>query len=184
MLTAHSARPVRVGIVGLSASGGFAAQAHLPALRALDGYELRALSASTPESAQAAGRMYGVPRTFSTAAELARCEEVDLVVIAVKVPQHHELVTAAIEAGKAVLCEWPLGNGLAEAEELTALAHRAGVRTAVGLQARSAPQLRYLRDLVADATWSRMATSARFCPRACSHPAGRGGRRFPRAAAT
>lgn len=150
MLTAHSARPVRVGIVGLSASGGFAAQAHLPALRALEGYEVRALSASTAESAQAAGRLYGVPRTFSTAAALARCEEVDLVVIAVKVPHHHELVTTAIEAGKAVLCEWPLGNGLAEAEELTGLARRAGVRTAVGLQARSAPQLRYLRDLVAD----------------------------------
>jgi len=49
-----------------------------------------------------------------------------------------------------VLCEWPLGNGLAEAEELAALARSRGIRTVVGLQARSAPAVRYLRDLVAD----------------------------------
>jgi predicted dehydrogenase len=49
-----------------------------------------------------------------------------------------------------VLCEWPLGNGLAEAEELAALARSQGVRTVIGLQARSAPAVRYLRDLVAD----------------------------------
>jgi predicted dehydrogenase len=142
--------PIGVGIVGLSASGGFAARAHVPALRALEGYELRALSASTAESAAAAGREHGVPLTFGSAAELAKRDEVDLVVVAVKVPFHHDLVTAALEAGKMVLCEWPLGNGLAEAEDLAARAHAGGVRTAVGLQARSAPAVRYLRDLVAE----------------------------------
>lgn len=145
-----SHRPVGVGIVGLSASGGWAARAHVPALRALERYELRALSASSAESAAAAGRQHGVPLTFAGASELANCDEVDLVVIAVKVPRHHELVTAALQAGKTVLCEWPLGNGLAEAEDLAEHARAQGVRTAVGLQGRSAPAVRYLRDLIAD----------------------------------
>src|SRR5258705_13437338 len=50
----------------------------------LDGYELRALSASSTESARAAGEKYAVPLTFSRAAELARSAEVDLVVVTVK----------------------------------------------------------------------------------------------------
>ncbi|MEV5599505.1 Gfo/Idh/MocA family oxidoreductase [Streptomyces sp. NPDC052496] len=147
---APSAAPIGVGIIGLSANGGWAARAHLPALAAVPGYELRALSASTPESARAAGEKYGVPLAFGSAAELVRRDEVDLVVVSVKVPHHRELVLAALEAGKAVLSEWPLGNGLAETEELAAVAEARGLRTFVGLQARSAPPVRYVRDLIAD----------------------------------
>jgi predicted dehydrogenase len=73
---------------------------------------------------------------------------VDVVAITVKVPHHLELATAALEAGKAVYCEWPLGNGLKEAETLAALAKRHGVLAVAGLQARSAPSIAYLRDLI------------------------------------
>jgi hypothetical protein len=37
------------------------------------------------------------------------------VVVAVKVPRHLELVSAALTAVNSVYCEWPLGNGLEEA---------------------------------------------------------------------
>ena len=143
-------KQIGVGIIGLSARGGWAAAAHVPALRAVEGYELRALSASSAESAAAAGVSYDVPLTFGTAEELVRSDEVDLAVVTVKVPHHRELVTTALQAGKMVLCEWPLGNGLAETEDLAALARSRGSRTVVGLQARSAPAVRYLHDLVAD----------------------------------
>lgn len=143
-------QPIGVGIIGLSAAGGWAGRAHVPALAALDGFELRALSATTAESAAAAGRAHGVPLTFGSTAEMVARDEVDLVVVAVKVPHHDELVRLALDAGKAVLCEWPLGNGLAETERLAARARELGVPTAVGLQARSAPVVRYVRDLVAD----------------------------------
>ncbi|MGW2027912.1 Gfo/Idh/MocA family protein [Streptomyces decoyicus] len=152
--------PIRVGVVGLSASGGWAATAHVPALAGLDGYELRALSASSDESARAAGEKYAVPLTFSSAEELARSEEVDLVVVTVRVPQHLELIRPALEAGKMVFSEWPLGADLAQAEEMADLAHRRGVLTAVGLQARSAPPLRYLRDLVAEGHVGRVLSTS------------------------
>lgn len=153
-------RPTRVGVVGLSASGGWAATAHVPALAGLDGYELRALSASSDESARAAGEKYAVPLTFSSAEELARCEEVDLVVVTVRVPQHLELIRPAIDAGRMVFSEWPLGADLAQAEDLAARAHRRGLLTAVGLQARSAPPLRYLRDLVAEGYAGRVLSTS------------------------
>ncbi len=140
--------PIRVGIIGLSAHGGWAARAHVPALAAAPGYELTALSASSPASARAAGDKFGVPHVYHDPADLAAADQVDLVVVSVRVPRHRELVTPALEAGKMVLSEWPLGNGLAEAEEIAGLAR--GAVTAVGLQARSAPVVRYLRDLIAD----------------------------------
>lgn len=145
-----SAETIGVGIVGLSAGGGWAATAHLPALRSLDGYELRGVAASSPQSAAAAGEQHGVPLRFDSAADLAAHDAIDLVVVAVKVPHHLELVRAAIAAGKMVYCEWPLGRHLAEAEEMAALAAAGGVRTAVGLQARAAPAFRYLQDLIRD----------------------------------
>ncbi|MFE0100625.1 Gfo/Idh/MocA family protein [Streptomyces sp. NPDC059009] len=141
---------VRVGLVGLSARGGWAPHSHVPALTRLPGFDLRALSASSDASARAAGEKFGVPLTFGSTADLVRGDEVDLVVVSVRVPRHREVILTALKAGKAVLSEWPLGNGLAEAEELAAAAEGAGVRTFAGLQARSAPAVRYLRDLVAD----------------------------------
>ena len=141
-------RPVRVGIVGLSASRGWAAGAHLPALGATEGLELRALVASSPESSRASAETHGVPLVFDSVDALAASGEVDLVVVAVRVPHHRELVLPALAAGTPVLCEWPLGRGLAEAEELTAAAD--GVRSFVGLQGRSAPAMHYVRDLVSD----------------------------------
>lgn len=139
---------VRVGVVGLSAAGSWASYAHLPALRAVEGFEVRALATSSPESAQAAAEAYGVPLAFSSVEDLARCDEVDLVVVAVKVPHHRELVLKALAAEKPVLCEWPLANGVAEADELTTAA--AGKHAYVGFQGTAAPAVRYLRDLIAD----------------------------------
>src|SRR5207249_8642006 len=48
----------------------------------------------------------------------------------------------------AVYCEWPLGNGLRQAETLAALAKKKGVLAVAGLQARSAPAVAYVRDLI------------------------------------
>lgn len=74
----------------------------------------------------------------------------DLVVITVKVPHHLELVTAALTAGKAVYCEWPLGNGIEETIEMARLAREKNVLGVVGLQARSAPAINYVRDVIAE----------------------------------
>jgi predicted dehydrogenase len=143
-------KKIGVGIVGLSAKGGWAATAHVPALRALsDDCEIVGLSASSMASAKEASEKHGVAFYTDDPAQLAARPDVDLLVITVKVPYHRELTEAAINAGKAVYCEWPLGNGLAEAEALAALAEARGVKTFVGLQARSAPEIRFLKDMIA-----------------------------------
>ena len=82
-----------------------------------DDFEITALSTSRRESADAAGKLFGVPLAFDNHQELVNSPAVDVVAVTVKVPHHLELATAP-EAGKAVYCEWPLGNGFKEAEIL------------------------------------------------------------------
>ena len=140
---------IRVGIIGANPDRGWAAQAHIPALKSLsDDFEITALSTSRRESADAASKRFGVPLAFDNHQELVNNDAVDVVAVTVKVPYHLELATAALDAGKAVYCEWPLGNGLNEAETLAALAKKKGVLAVAGLQARSAPSVAYVRDLV------------------------------------
>src|SRR5881296_3121036 len=143
------AKRIRVGIIGANPDRGWAAQAHIPALRSLpDDFEITALSTTQRGSADAAGKLFGVPAAFDNHQELVNSPTVDVVAVTVKVPHHLVLATAALEAGKAVYCEWPLGNGLKEAENLAALAKKKGVLAAAGLQARSAPSVAYMRDLI------------------------------------
>ncbi len=144
-------RRIGVGIIGASPERGWASDAHIPALKALaDDFEIAAISTSRRASADEAAKKFGVALAFDNHAELLARPEVDVVAITVKVPHHFELVQAAIGAGKAVYCEWPLGNGLAEAEAMAALARERGVYAAVGLQARASPVIAYAKQLIAD----------------------------------
>jgi len=139
-----------VGIIGVSPLRGWATTAHIPALRALPNYEIRALSAHSAESARAAGQVFGVSAVFSDHEQLVTHPDIDLVAVTVKVPHHRELVSAALAAGKAVYCEWPLGRDLDDARAMAALAAKQGVRTVVGLQARQAPAIEFVQELLRD----------------------------------
>jgi predicted dehydrogenase len=139
-----------VGIIGVSPVRGWAATAHIPALRALPNYEIRALSAHNPESAHAAGELFGVAAVFSDHQQLVTQPDIDLVAVTVKVPHHRQLVAAALDAGKAVYCEWPLGRNLDDARAMAALAAKQGAPTVVGLQARQTPAIEFVLELLSD----------------------------------
>src|SRR5713101_4033858 len=140
----------KVGIIGVSPVRGWATTAHIPALRALPNYEIRALSAHSAESARAVGQAFAVGAVFSDHEKLVTQPDIDLVAVTVKVPHHRELVSAALAAGKAVYCEWPLGRDLDDARAVAALAAKQGVRTVVGLQARQAPAIEFVQQLLRD----------------------------------
>jgi predicted dehydrogenase len=144
-----AARKIGVGIIGLSAKRGWAAVAQLPAFRALSSdFEVRALSASSLDTAREAAAKHNVPLYFDNHQALVERSEVDLVVVSVKVTDHYDPVEAAIRAGKDVLCEWPLGRNLEQAERLEALARERGVRTFSCTQISGAPYARYARHLI------------------------------------
>src|SRR5438876_787095 len=139
-----------VGIIGVSPVRGWAATAHIPALRVLPSYEIRALGGHNAKSARAAGEVFRVRAVFSDHKQLVRQPDIDVVAVTVKVPHHRETVSAALVAGKAVYCEWPLGRDLDDARAMAALAAKQGVRTVVGLQARQAPAIEFVQQLLRD----------------------------------
>ena len=150
---------IRVGVVGLSPKRGFASIAHIPALRALSDFDIAAVCTTRQESAEAAAQHFGIPLAFSNPEDLARHPDVDLVTVSVKVPDHYRPVMAAIDAGKHVYCEWPLGRNTAEAQEMLEAAERKGVRHAVGLQGQWSPTINYVKDLAAEGYVGKVLTA-------------------------
>jgi predicted dehydrogenase len=146
----HISNKIRVGIVGVSPNRGFASIAHIPALQALPDFEISAVCTTRQDSADAAAKHYGVPLAFCDAEKLAQHPDVDLVTVSVKVPDHYLSVMAAIDAGKHVYCEWPLGRDTDEATRMLAAMERKGIRHAVGLQGQMSPAINYAKDLITD----------------------------------
>ncbi|MBI2871905.1 MAG: Gfo/Idh/MocA family oxidoreductase [Chloroflexi bacterium] len=143
-------QPLRVGVVGADGHDRWGARAHVPALRALSGsgVDLAAVCTSREETARAAAQRFGVAKWYAGHEALVRDPEIDVVTVAVRVPLHHPVSMAALEAGKHVFCEWPLALDSAQAKQLldTAQARRLG--HAVDLQARHSPGLLHMKELV------------------------------------
>lgn len=145
---------VRVGVVGASPPG-FGDRAHLPAIRSAEGLTLEAVCTTRESTARAAAEKWGARKWYSNVEDLCADPDVDLVTVAVRPRLHHPLAMAALRAGKPVYCEWPLALNTAEAREMTALADRAALPTAVGLQGRFAPAVAWARRLVAEGAVGR-----------------------------
>jgi predicted dehydrogenase len=139
---------IRLGLIGASVTGTWSARAHLPAVRASSDVELTAVCTTKAESADAARRAWGARLAFDDWRRMIASPEIDAVAVVVRVPSHYAPTKAALEAGKHVYCEWPLGRTTAEAMELAALANVKGLVTAVGLQARVNPAVMHMKELV------------------------------------
>lgn len=142
-------KPLQVGFIGLNPDSHWAATAHIPALKSLaDKFKVVGVANSTQESAERTAKAMQLPHAFASAKDLVNSPDIDVVVVTVKVPHHLELVSLALNAGKHVYCEWPLGNGLQEAEQLATLAKEKGVVAVCGTQARAALEVRHLASLI------------------------------------
>jgi predicted dehydrogenase len=139
---------IRLGLIGASVRGTWSARSHLPALRASTDVELTAVCTTRADSAEAARQAWGARLAFDDYRRMIASPEIDAVAVVVRVPSHYAPTKAALEAGKHVYCEWPLGRTTVEAVELTALAQTKGLVTAVGLQARVNPALMQMKEQV------------------------------------
>ncbi|MCX6021407.1 MAG: Gfo/Idh/MocA family oxidoreductase, partial [Chloroflexi bacterium] len=157
---------IGIGIVGANLNYGWGGQVHLPAIAGLPEYDFVAVCTTRRETAQATAGQFDIKRPYWDVAAMLQDPAVQVVDVCVRAPQHYGIVKAALEAGKHVYCEWPLGVNSAEAEELAALAISKGVHTMVGVQARGAPALQHLRALVAEGYVGKVltATLTRFSP--------------------
>ena len=149
-------QPIRVGIIGAAPDRGWSAAAHIPALKALPQYALVAVCTRRQESAEATARKFAIPHALSNAHALAERDDIDLVIVTARVPEHRALVQAVLEAGKHVFCEWPLALNTQEARTMLQAARSSGVRHMVGLQGRVHPVLLHAKQMIADGAIGRL----------------------------
>src|ERR1700730_17604437 len=141
---------IRVGIIGVNVRNGWGCDAPLPPLSALPEFEITGVSTSRQETADETAKHFGIPHAFADPYKMVKHTDVDIVSICVRVPFHHQLGMAALNAGKHLYCEWPLAATTEQAQQMRDLAVRNGVHHMVGLQARRAPVFNCVRDLVAE----------------------------------
>jgi predicted dehydrogenase len=138
-----SGSPLRVAIAGL----GFGEAVHLPALRDCPGTEPVALWHPRPDRLQQACRDAGLPGHSDFEALLAD-PGVDAVLIATPPEPRAALARQALEAGKALLLEKPVGLDAAEIEELQRLALRRRLVVGVDFEYRAVPLFQQLAGLL------------------------------------
>jgi predicted dehydrogenase len=129
---------------------GWAARAHLPALKKLSHlYDLVAVCTTHLDTAQNAARHFEVPHAFDNVDHMLEAlPEIDVVCVSVRPVHHYKVVSAALRAGKHVYCEQPLGISTSEARAMTVLAKQAGVRTVIGHQSHYEPATLHMAELV------------------------------------
>ncbi|KJA15126.1 hypothetical protein HYPSUDRAFT_208120 [Hypholoma sublateritium FD-334 SS-4] len=147
---------IGVGFVGLFATG-WASTNLAPALfqpSIQTKYKLVAVSTTNATSAKAAAEKYAaqlgndVKAYHGDSGLIASDPDVGLVVVSMK-PQYHRGAILPVIAQKSnFFLDWPAGRNLEETLEIQAAAHRQGVKSIIGLQARNSPVIRKIKQLV------------------------------------
>jgi predicted dehydrogenase len=122
---------LRLGLIGC---GKVVERFHLPALAAIPGVEVAAVSDTELARAGAVGAPTGVPpgRRFTDYRRLLDLTDVDAVSIFATPPDsHREIAVGAAEAGKHVLCEKPMTVSVADADAMIAAARQGQVALSV-----------------------------------------------------
>jgi predicted dehydrogenase len=134
----------RAAVVGT----GFIGIVHLDALRRL-GIEVVGVVGSSPERVREKARTQALPEPYESFEAMLADPRVDVVHITSPNDLHQPQARAALEAGKHVICEKPLGMDSSETAELLRLAEHSGLVHAVNFNIRFYPQIREARERVA-----------------------------------
>lgn len=148
----------RVGVIGVGSPQSWAREAHVTAIHAVAGLELAAVATRDHDTAQSTAEELGAQRGYGDAIELIHDVDVDIVTVGAPVPAHRDLILAALNAGKHVVTEWPVGTNTGQTEEIAAAAARSGKHTAVDLQARLNPAAAHARELITSGAIGRVLT--------------------------
>ncbi len=125
---------------------GFAGAAHVEALRRVPGVHVAAIAASSAERAAAAAARLGIEGASGDYRELVADPRIDVIHNCTPNDLHLEVNLAALEAGKHVLSEKPLGLDADETGRLVAAAAAAPGTTGVCFNYRHYPMVAEARE--------------------------------------
>ena len=135
---------VHIGIIG----AGFARSTQVPGFKNCEGAQVVAIASGHREHAEEVAREFGIPHVESDWRALVARDDLDLVSVATPVVTHCEMTLAALDNGKAVLCEKPMAMSAEEARRMTEQARAAGVLALIDHELRFLPGRIKMRDLL------------------------------------
>ena len=138
-------KKIKTAIVGT----GFMGKVHAENVRRLGNVEIAAVVGSRPETAQKFAEAMSVPRATSNLKEVLDDNEIAAVHICTPNVDHYPMSLAAIQAGKAVLCEKPMTMNVEEARKLNDAARAKNAVNCVQHNLRYYPVVQQIRQMVA-----------------------------------
>lgn len=137
-------KPVRIGIIG----AGFARTTQIPGFRDCMGARIVAIASRNPEHAADVAKEFEIEHVANDWRELVAREDVDLVSVVTPPATHMEMALAALDQGKAVLCEKPMAMNAAEAKRMTEVAQKEGLLALIDHELRFLKSRRMMRSML------------------------------------
>jgi len=147
------AKTLRVGMIGYN----FMGKAHSNAWRQVNRFfelpaqvELNTVCGRNSKAVEKAARTLGWARSATDWRAVVEDPNLDIIDITTPNDTHAQIAIAAAEAGKAVLCEKPLGMDVPECEKMVAAVKRHKVVNMVCHNYRRIPAIAHARKLIAE----------------------------------
>lgn len=135
--------------VGLMGAGWFGREAHLKNLLRLPDVQVTAVSSRSPQSRDESVALAGSHlQAFEDWQDVLAVDGLDAVIVALTNDRHCEAAVAALEAGKHVLCEKPLGLTISECDQIIDAATTAGKVLQIGHEMRHQGLYQRMKSMV------------------------------------
>jgi len=144
-------KTVNVGVIGC----GFMGRAHTNAYRKVNnffklGYRpvLKAICDINQDRAKAFMENWGYESCETDWKKLIARDDIDLIDVGTPNNTHRDIVVAAAQAGKMIICEKPLAMNVAEAQEMVAAVEKAGVANMISFNYRRVPAISLAKQVI------------------------------------
>lgn len=138
-------RRIKTAVIG----AGFMGRVHAEGIRRLGNVDIVAVAAISKEEAAGFGKAIAVERTTDDYMSIVNDPEIEAVHVCTPNVLHYPISKAAMEAGKAVLCEKPMAMSEAEARDMVEIAKKNNVPNCVNHNLRYYPVVQQIRQMIA-----------------------------------
>jgi predicted dehydrogenase len=152
-------RPFNIGVIGI----GDISDKYINNLKKYNIVNLLACASRGLEKTQKKAAEFGIPRAYASGRELIDDKDVDIVLNLTVPAVHSEYNIAALEAGKHVYSEKPLGTDLEGAKRIMALAKEKGLYVGCAPDTFLGGRLQTCRKLMDDGTIGSVIGGGAYC---------------------
>lgn len=134
--------------IGLAGAGAVAQIGYLPVISEREDLILEAVCESNGEKVEVLSKRYKIGKVFTDYEKMLQDSDIDVVIIATPNYLHTPMAISAIEYGKDVLCEMPLGLDAKEVKHLGEVVDSSELILMPAFNGRFRPDVEILKELV------------------------------------